>query len=99
MLSLNAAQIDGDFAFQFEVGLLAEIMHEQHVFGRNRGVGLELEDPMAVRLLQVEQRLGRARDARLQRVQRNGIGGRKRVGQSVHHASNIRVNERRIARR
>ena len=48
MVALDAAQIDRDFGFQRRIDRFAEIMPQQHVFGRNSGVGLELEHPMAV---------------------------------------------------
>ena len=50
-VALDAAQIDGDLALELGVDRLAEIVPQQHVFGRNGGVGLELEHPMAVGLL------------------------------------------------
>ena len=49
--ALDAAQIDGDLGFERGIDRLAEIVPQQHVFGRNGGVGLELEQPMAVRAL------------------------------------------------
>ena len=42
---------------------LAEIVPQQHIFGRDGGIGLELEHPMAVGLLAGEQRLRRRLDA------------------------------------
>ena len=68
MVALDAAQIDGDLGFQRGVDRLAEIMPQQHVFGRNGGVGLELEHPMAVGALLREQRLRRLLDALFETV-------------------------------
>ena len=58
MPALGAAQIDGDFLFQHRVRQDAEIMLEQHVFGRDRSIGFEFEHPVPVRLLAREQRVG-----------------------------------------
>ena len=51
MRALDAAQIDGDLGFERGIDRLGEIVPQQHVFGRDGGVGLELEHPMAVRPL------------------------------------------------
>ncbi len=59
--ALDAAQIDGDLGFERGIDRLAQIVPQQHVFGRDGGVGLELEHPMAVGALAREQRLRRAR--------------------------------------
>ncbi len=48
MLALDAAQIDADLALQLQVGRLAKIMDEQHIFRRDGGVGFQLEDPVAI---------------------------------------------------
>ena len=62
MRALDAAQIDRDLALELGVDRLAAEVAHQHIFGRDGGVGLELEHPMAVRLLALEQRArGRAR--------------------------------------
>ena len=68
MIALNAPKIDGDQALEFEIGLFAAEMPEQHIFGRDRRIGLEFETPMAVLVLTGEQRLRRARDMTLQRL-------------------------------
>jgi hypothetical protein len=44
---LNAPQIDADLALALDVDFV-EIMLEHDVLGRNRRVGLEFEDPVAV---------------------------------------------------
>ena len=51
MLGLAGAQIGGDLVLERLVDLV-EKMLEEHVVGRNRRVGLELEHPVAIRLLQ-----------------------------------------------
>ena len=50
------------FAFHFGVDRLAEKMAEQDIFARDGGVGLELEAPLAIRALAIEQRLRRRRN-------------------------------------
>ena len=58
MRRLNAAQIDGDFLLQRGVDRLAEIMAQQHIFGRDGGVRFQLEQKMPVGALRRQQRLG-----------------------------------------
>jgi hypothetical protein len=65
VIALDAAKIDGDQALEFEVGLLAAKVSQQHIFGRDRGVGFKFETPVAVLVLTGEQRLRRARDVTL----------------------------------
>ncbi len=48
MLALDAAQIFADLPLALDVRLLAEVVREQDIFGGDRGVGLELEAPMAI---------------------------------------------------
>jgi len=43
-------------------------MFEQHIFGRNGGVGLKLENEMAVGPLPGDQRLGCGRDCVIERA-------------------------------
>ena len=66
MRALDAPQIDGDLGFEFGVDRLAEIVPQQHVFGRDGGVGLKLEHPVAVGLLAIEQRVSGGLDALFQ---------------------------------
>ena len=61
MLALDAAQVIADLPFELEVGRLGEVVHQQDIFRRDGGVGLELEHPMAVAALLLEQ--GRRRVA------------------------------------
>ena len=61
MVALDAAQIDGDFGLELGVDRLAEIMAQQHIFGRDGRVGLELEHPVAVALPCACSRAVRAR--------------------------------------
>ena len=55
--ALDAAQIGGDAGFEHGIDRFAEIVAQQHVFGRNGGVGFELEQKMTVGALAGEQRL------------------------------------------
>ncbi len=57
MAALDAAQIGGDAGFERGIDRFGEIMPQQDVFGRNGGVGFELEQKMAVGALAGEQRL------------------------------------------
>ncbi len=66
VLALNAAQVHRDLAFDLGVDRLAAEVAHQHVFGRNGRVGFQLEDPMPVRLLAIEQRAGGPINAVLQ---------------------------------
>src|ERR1041385_8335852 len=59
-----AARIDADLAFQFQIGRLAQIMHQQHIFRWNGGVGLQLIDPMAVGPLLRQDGIGGGADRR-----------------------------------
>ena len=43
VIVLEAAEAIG-----LEVGRLGQVMHQQHVFGRNRGVGFKLEAPVPI---------------------------------------------------
>jgi len=43
MRVLDSAQIGGDARFQRSIDRLAEIMPQQHIFRRDRGVGFQLE--------------------------------------------------------
>src|SRR5262249_6149347 len=76
---LGAVEIGGDLFFDAEPVAFAEIVLEQHVFGRDGAVRLELEHPMAVRLLLRDERLGGARDRVIERGGRGG-GGAGGVG-------------------
>ena len=59
MGALNATEIVADLGLEHGVDRLCEIVAQQNVFGRNRAVGLELEHPMAVGLLEAEDALRR----------------------------------------
>ena len=77
MRALDAAQIHRDFRFQGCVHRFAEIVPQQHIFGRDGGVGLELEDPMTVGTLEREQRIGRRGDGAIEcgrRRRRHAVG-------------------------
>ena len=77
MLALCGAQIDSELLLQIVVDL-AEIMLQQHVFGRDRRVGFEFVAPMAVGVLVRNHRRGGAVDGLIQRG--NGRGARAGIG-------------------
>ncbi len=54
MLALDTAEVVADLTLQLRVGAVEE-MHQQHEFGRDRGVGLKLEHPMPVGVLMPAQ--------------------------------------------
>ena len=70
MRALDAAQIDGDLRFERGIDRLAEIVPQQHIFGRDGGIGLELEHPMPVGPLAREQSIGRRGDGAIERGSR-----------------------------
>ena len=80
--ALDSPEIDRDQALEFEIGLFAAKMPEQHVFGGDRRVGLEFEAPMAIITLLGEQRLRRAGNMALEHVQRRR--GFRMVQSDVH---------------
>ena len=55
MRPLRPAQILGDLGFERSVDRLAEVMTQQNIFGPDAAVGFQLEHPMSIRLLAVEQ--------------------------------------------
>ncbi len=63
---LQAADEFGDLGIRRVVDL-AEIMLQQDVFGGNRRIGFELEAPMAIAILQRDQRRGGAIDGEVER--------------------------------
>ena len=67
---LLAAQVDGDLAFTFTVDRAHEVLQEQ-IFGRDRCVRFELEQPVPVVRLMASQRLRGAIHRRLHRIARN----------------------------
>ena len=89
VIALDTAQIARDLLFEFEIGRFAEVMHEQHVFGGNRGVGFEFVEPVAVGVLRGEQRVGGLRDRRIDLGERGGRNRpvEARQGSVVHHCS------------
>ncbi len=62
LVRLAAAQVAADLALQLGIHRLAQIVAEQHVFGGDRGIGFQLEHPVAIVLLGVEQGGGGAAD-------------------------------------
>src|SRR4029077_10406268 len=89
MLGLDAAKVDADLALQFCIVRLAEILPQQDVLGRDRGVGLELEDPVPVAPLLMHQRLHGALNVDLDR--------RQLVQCVVHRASAAAASPERSA--
>jgi len=86
MLALDAAEIDGDLALERQVLGFLEIMAQQNVFRRDRGIGFELEDPVSIFTLAADQRLHGAIDVVLQPIQklRHLSGATKReIGRAV----------------
>ena len=80
---LHATKIDTDQTLKLVILRLASKMAQQHVFGRYRGVGLQLEAPMSVRMLTLQQRRRShgnvaieclKRERILRRVKRDGHG-------------------------
>ena len=68
------AQIDADLRFQRRIDAVEEML-QQHVFGRDGGVGLQLEHPVPVRvLLPRQRRRRRASIASCSSVVRRGLG-------------------------
>jgi len=66
MGALNAPQIIGDLGFERSVYRLGQMMTKQHIFGRDRAIGFELEHPVAIRLLATQQSARRLVDARIE---------------------------------
>ena len=62
---LLAPDKGGDLGFEQGIGWLSEKMPEQNVFGRDRNIGFQFEDKMPIGALDVQQRLPRARDRRV----------------------------------
>ena len=75
MGALDAPEIIGDLGFELEVCRLAEEMLQQDIFGRNRGIGLQLEDPMAVLALERQDGLRRPADRAFEIGRRGGKVG------------------------
>ena len=68
---LNAAQIRGDHSLECGIYRFSQVVPHQHVLGRYRGVGLELEHEMAVRVLQTHECSGSRANRRLELPDRN----------------------------
>ena len=60
---LDALEVDGDFSLKLLVDRLATKVAKKHVFRRNRRIRLELEHPVPIALLALQQCL-RGRDVR-----------------------------------
>jgi hypothetical protein len=58
--ALHTPQIDADLALELGVDRLSQVMaHEECIRPESVAVGLELKDPMPIRLLLLKQRAGR----------------------------------------
>ena len=55
VLALNTPQIIADLGFADGVCLLAQIMHQQNIFGGDRCIGLELEAPVPIFTLRLQK--------------------------------------------
>ncbi len=66
MGALGAAQIGRDFGFEPGIDRFGEIVPQQDIFGRNGGVGFELEQKMAVGMLAGDERLRGGVDMRFE---------------------------------
>jgi hypothetical protein len=75
MLALDRPQVADDLGLEHRIVGFAQEMAQQDVFRRNGGVGLQLERPMAVRLLQARQSVRRAGHA--------GIDASQQIGESL----------------
>ena len=80
VVGLDAAQINADLALQLRRVGLAQIGAKENIFRRDSGVGLQLEQPMAVSFLARDQGLGRAGDGGFQ----VGGGVQREIGGVVH---------------
>ena len=89
VVALDAGQIGPDLPLQFEVIRLAQIVLQQHIFGRDGGVGLKLEHPMAIRPLELEQGLLGPLDRVVERVGCRNRLGRGAVENQAHQYSSI----------
>jgi hypothetical protein len=74
--ALMGAQIGGYLGFEHGVDLVQEV-HHHDVFGGNRCVGFELEQPVARRRLPGDHRVSRERDGSVEQ-RGNGFGERQR---------------------
>ena len=89
MLALDAAQVSRDAFIELGVDR-AEIVLQEDVFGRDRRVGLKLENPMAVLMLQRQQRIDRPRDGSVEARREGRLTGHRHIllcRHSIHHGS------------
>ena len=93
MGALDAPQINPDFSLQAGIYPI-EIVLQQHVFGRNGGIRLQLEHPMPVRTLaRMERRAG----ARHRRDQWLVVRTGRKKGIIVGHATSLLIRQGAIA--
>ncbi len=74
MRALDTPEIDADLALQIEIIRFGEILAQQNILGRDRGIGFQLEYPVPVLALLPQQRAGRAIYVGLDPVQRSRVG-------------------------
>src|SRR5689334_1435808 len=68
ILRLSRAQVAGHFRLQNIVEFV-HVMHHEDVFRRNRAIGLQLEAPVTVFMLMLDQSVRRALNDALQRIE------------------------------
>ena len=81
---LNRAQMNADAPFQLRVPPV-EVVLQEHVFGRDGGVRLQLEHPVPVALLSRGQRPLGVRDSVIEAGVNLGIGGGAEESLARHH--------------
>ncbi len=89
MVTLGAAQVSRDALIELGVDR-PEIVLQQDIFGGDRGVGLQLEYPVAVLMLQRQQRFDRSRDRSVEARRARHLVDHRRIllcGHSIHHGS------------
>src|SRR5580700_6159397 len=88
--ALDTTQIGADLALERAVLRLAKVMLEEDIFGRDGGVGFELEHPVAVGPLHRQQRLRRTLDDVVQSARWRSAVGLAVVESQAHLQTSIR---------
>ncbi len=76
--ALGGAQISCDALFELRVDR-AEIVLQEDVLGRDRGVGFQVEHPVAVLLLQRQEQFDRSRDGGIEARRADRLAERRRT--------------------
>ena len=87
MAALCTAKIARDLFLERRIDGFAEIVPQQHVFRRDRGIRLELEHPMAISLLLAKQSIQCGGDRRVKFSRRDDLLMRREIAciwQCVH---------------